>query len=106
MLDSDARVLERLLQDPEFRARFQDDPAAAAREAGLEGLAVELELGDPIQTPEPPQSRASLPGVFLSRVLQGVGVYEGGQHLLPPVGEAYAAAPPGAQSEGWTLLPA
>src|SRR3954469_9608631 len=105
MLDSDARVLESLLQDPEFRARFQRDPSAVAREAGLEGLAAELELGDPMQTLEPRESRSSLAGVLLAGVLEGVGIYEGGQHLLPPVEDAYAAGvSPPSGSEGWAFV--
>src|SRR5882724_1416392 len=101
---SDVNVLERLLREPDFRARFRRNPAAAMREAGLQGLAVELELGDPMQTLEPRESRSSLAGVLLAGVLEGVGIYEGGQHLLPPVEDAYAAAPAGSQSEGWAFV--
>jgi hypothetical protein len=39
-----ARLLERLLTDPEFRARFRRDPAGACREAGLDALAQEMSL--------------------------------------------------------------
>src|SRR5882672_2461672 len=105
MLDSDARVLERLLEDPDFRARFRSDPAAAVREAGLGELAVELELGDPMQTLEPRESRSSLAGVLLAGVVEGVGIYEGGQHLLPPVEDAYAAgASAPSDSQGWVFV--
>ena len=37
--DLAAKLLERLLADPAFRARFRRDPAAACREAGLDSLA-------------------------------------------------------------------
>src|SRR2546426_864498 len=94
MAGSDAHALERLLQDAEFRARFRRDPAEAAREAGLEELAEEFELGDPMQTLEPRESRSSLAGVLLAGVLEGAGIYEGGQHVLPPVEDAYAANAP------------
>jgi hypothetical protein len=104
MADSDTRALERLLQDPEFRARFRRDPAAAAREEGLDGLANELELGDPMQTLEPRESRSSLAGVLMAGVLEGVGIYEGGQHLLPPVDEAYAASSASTESNGWAFV--
>ena len=34
--DVAARLIERLLADPSFRARFRRDPAGACREAGLD----------------------------------------------------------------------
>src|SRR3954470_14278933 len=98
-------MLERLLQEPEFRARFRRDPAAAARQEGLQELADEFELGDPMQTLEPRESRSSLAGVLLAGVLEGVGICEGGQHLLPPVEDAYAAGvSPPSGSEGWAFV--
>jgi cell wall-associated NlpC family hydrolase len=104
MTDSDAHALERLLQDAEFRARFRRDPAAAARQAGLRELADEFELGDPMQTLEPRESRSSLAGVLLAGVLEGAGIYEGGQHLLPPVEDAYAANAPQQGGAGWAFV--
>jgi hypothetical protein len=105
MAGSDARLLERLLEDPEFRARFRRDPAAAARAAGLVGLAEELEGGDPMETLEPRESRSSLAGVLLAGVLEGVGVYGGAQHVLPPVEEAYAAGGPSQEGGGgWAFI--
>jgi len=104
MGDRDARPLQRLLLDPEFRARFRLDPAAAAREAGLPELAEELELGNPMETLEPRESRSSLAGVLIGAALEGLGVYEGGQHLLPPVEDAYAAGTPSQGDGGWTFI--
>ena len=43
--DVAAQLIERLLADPAFRARFRRDPAAACREAGLDELAEEMSLG-------------------------------------------------------------
>jgi putative modified peptide len=40
-----AKLIERLLVDPAFRARFRRDPPRACREAGLERLAEEMRLG-------------------------------------------------------------
>ena len=40
--DLAARLIERLLADPAFRARFRRDPAGACREAGLDELAQEM----------------------------------------------------------------
>ena len=37
------KLIERLLVDPEFRAEFRRDPAAASVAAGLPELAAELE---------------------------------------------------------------
>ena len=40
-----ARLIEQLLVDPAFRARFRHDPAAACHEAGLHEVAEEMHLG-------------------------------------------------------------
>jgi hypothetical protein len=106
MAASDASVLERLLREPEFRARFRRNPAAAMRDAGLDGLADELELGDPMETLEPRESRSSLAGVLLAGAFEAIGIHDGGHRLLPPVKDAYAAgAPaPAAPSEGWAFI--
>src|SRR3954452_8386300 len=98
-------ALERLLREPEFRARFRRNPAAAMREAGLDGLADELELGDPMQTLEPRESRSSLTGVLLAGAFEGIGMHGGGDQLLPPVGEGYTAGSPAThESTGWAFI--
>jgi hypothetical protein len=105
MAASDAHVLERLLHDPDFRARFRRDPAAATREAGLEELAEELELGDPMQTLEPRESRSSLAGVLLAGALEGIGMHVGGHQPMPPVDDGYATGAHAAPaSEGWAFI--
>jgi cell wall-associated NlpC family hydrolase len=92
----ETHLLEQLLHDPVFREQFRRDPAAAARAAGLDALAEELALGDadPMQTLEPRESRSSLAGVLMAAALEGIGIYEGGKHLLPHVDAAQAAAIP------------
>src|SRR3954469_15702447 len=102
--DRDAGPLQRLLLDTEFRARFRAAPVEATREAGLDELADELELGDPMETLEPRESRSSLAGVLMGAALEGIGIYEGGQHLLPPVDDAYAAGGSSQGDGGWTFV--
>jgi hypothetical protein len=74
MPESSTQLLGQLLRDPAFRERFRRDPVATAREAGLEGLADELALGDadPMETLEPRESRSSLAGVLMAAALEGV----------------------------------
>jgi len=43
--DVAARLIERLLADPAFRATFRRDPARACREVGLTELAAEMSVG-------------------------------------------------------------
>ena len=98
-----ARLLERLLSDPAFRARFQADPVAAAREAGLDGLAEELVrlAGNGMQTLDFRESRSSLAGVLMAAAVEGLGIYELGKGLLAAedaqaatTGRASGAVPP------------
>src|SRR5918994_443479 len=83
--DVAARLIERLLTDPAFRARFRRDPAAACREAGLEGLADEMRLGagKAMHTLEARESRSSLAGVMMAAAMEGMGVYEFSKHVVP-----------------------
>ncbi|MDX6408319.1 MAG: hypothetical protein QOE13_1390 [Gaiellaceae bacterium] len=106
MPESHTQLLEELLRNPVFREQFRRDPVATAREAGLDGLANELEAseGDPMETLEPRESRSSLAGVMMAAALEGFGIYEGGHHLLPPVEAAEAAVPKGANGDGWAFV--
>jgi cell wall-associated NlpC family hydrolase len=104
MPGSDAERLEQLMHDPEFRARFDRDPAGTAKEAGLSQLAEELELGDPMETLEPRESRSSLAGVLMAAAIEGIALYEGGHHLLPPVEDAYAAGGSQHANGGWVFI--
>jgi hypothetical protein len=69
------RLLERLLEDPGFRARFRDDPVTAVREAGLEPLVDQVD-GDgerALETLEIRESRSSLAGMMLAASVEGLG---------------------------------
>ena len=80
-----ARLIERLLADPVFRARFRRDPAAACREAGLDSLAEEMSLGagKAMHTLDVRESKSSLAGVMMAAAMEGVGIYEFSEHVLP-----------------------
>src|SRR4051794_36742704 len=73
-----AKLIERLLADPDFRMRFRRDPAGACREAGLEQLARDMSRsgGNAMNTLEGPISGSSLAGVMMAAAMEGVGIYE------------------------------
>jgi cell wall-associated NlpC family hydrolase len=83
--DVAAQLLERLLAEPDFRARFRRDPAAACREAGLDELAEEMSLGagKAMMTLDVRESKSSLAGVLMAAAMEGVGLYELSEHVLP-----------------------
>src|SRR4051794_41397296 len=87
--DAAARLIERLLADPEFRARFRRDPAGACREAGLESLAQEMSLGGgkAMHTLDMRESKSSLAGVMMAAAMEGVGIYELTENVLPHLEE-------------------
>ena len=80
-----AKLIERLLADPAFRDRFRRDPAVACREAGLDSLAEEMQLGagKAMHTLDIRESRSSLAGVMMAAAMEGMGVYEFSQHVVP-----------------------
>jgi len=81
------RLLEMLLTDPEFRARFDADPSGAARAAGLERLATELagDVDRPMQTLELRESRSSLAGAMVAAAAEGVELLDfGGAGAVSP----------------------
>jgi hypothetical protein len=80
-----AKLIERLLADPAFRARFRRDPSRACREAGLESLAEEMRLGagKAMHTLDVRESRSSLAGVMMAAAMEGMGVYEFSKHVVP-----------------------
>ena len=105
MVSADVQVLERLLHDSRFRARFHRDPAAATREAGLDALADELELGDPMETLEPRESRSSLAGLLVAAALEGIDAHGGGSQALASTDDGYVSgtrAPH--ESDGWAFV--
>ena len=83
--DDAARVLERLLVDPAFRARFRRDPAQACRDAGLEELADEMALGagNAMQPLDVRESRSSVAGVMMAAAFEGVGIFQVVEHGAP-----------------------
>jgi hypothetical protein len=89
-----ARLLERLLGDPDFRASFQRDPAAAARNAGFGELADELAADNrkAFETLEIRESRSSVAGVMLAAAVEGLGLFELSEHVMPHLGAEDALA--------------
>ncbi|HET8758342.1 MAG TPA: NHLP-related RiPP peptide, partial [Solirubrobacteraceae bacterium] len=90
--DVAAHLLERLLAEPDFRARFRRDPAAACREAGLDELAEEMALGagKAMMTLDVRESKSSLAGVLMAAAMEGVGLYELSEHVLPHLADVPA----------------
>src|SRR5919108_5918069 len=87
--DVAAKLIERLLADPAFRARFRRDPAGACREAGLEQLAQEMSLGGgkAMHTLDIRESKSSLAGVMMAAAMEGVGIYQLTENVLPHLEE-------------------
>src|SRR3954454_8000751 len=87
--DVAAKLIERLLADPAFRARFRRDPAGACREAGLDELADEMSLGGgkAMHTLDLRESKSSLAGVMMAAAMEGVGIYELTENVLPHLEE-------------------
>jgi putative modified peptide len=87
--DVAARLIERLLADPAFRARFRRDPAAACREAGLDELAEEMAVGagKAMHTLDMRESKSSLAGVMMAAAMEGVGIYQFTENVLPHLEE-------------------
>src|SRR3954447_2198097 len=87
--DVAAKLIERLLADPAFRTKFRRDPAAACREAGLEELAQEMSVGSgkAMHTLDMRESKSSLAGVMMAAAMEGVGVYQFTENVLPHLEE-------------------
>src|SRR5215208_2534525 len=85
--DIAAQLIERLLGDPAFRSEFRRDPASACRKAGLDELADEMSLGagKAMMTLDQRESKSSLAGVMMAAAMEGVGVYQFGEHVLPHI---------------------
>jgi cell wall-associated NlpC family hydrolase len=97
-IEDETRLLERLLEDPDFRAAFRADPVGAAREAGLPGLSEQLaRTEDPMQTLEFRESRSSVAGALMAAAVEGLGILEGVG--LFGADEAYAS--PGPSGHDW-----
>src|SRR3712207_5833054 len=87
--DVAARLIERLLADPSFRARFRRDPVATCREAGLDQLAHEMSLGGgkAMHTLDVRESKSSLAGVMMAAAMEGVAIYQFTENVLPHLEE-------------------
>src|SRR3954452_7555637 len=87
--DVAAQLIERLLMDPAFRTTFRRDPAAACREAGLDALADEMALGagKAMLTLDVRESKSSLAGVMMAAAMEGIGLYQFSEHVLPHIEE-------------------
>ncbi len=86
-----AALLQRLLEDSEFRARFRSDPEATLREAGMDELLDEASTAaDPMQTLQIRESRSSLAGAALAAAIEGFGLMDVAGNL---VDRAQAAQP-------------
>ena len=83
--DVAAQLIERLLVDPAFRARFRRNPAEACREAGLEELAQEMSIGagKAMLTLDLRESKSSLAGVMMAAAMEGVGIMQFAEHVAP-----------------------
>ncbi|MEA2296923.1 MAG: hypothetical protein QOE86_4562, partial [Solirubrobacteraceae bacterium] len=87
--DLAAKLLERLLVDQKFRAQFRRDPAGACREAGLDSLAQEMSVGagKAMHTLDIRESKSSLAGVMMAAAMEGVGIYQFTENVLPHLEE-------------------
>src|SRR3990170_3819125 len=83
--DVAAKLIERLLVDPAFRARFRRNPAEACREAGLDELAQGMSIGagKGMMTLDIRESKSSLAGVMMAAAMEGVGVMQFVEHVAP-----------------------
>ena len=91
--DIAAQLIERLLGDPAFRAEFRRDPASACRKAGLDELADEMSIGagKAMMTLDQRESKSSLAGVMMAAAMEGVGIYQFGEHILPHIDDVPSA---------------
>src|SRR5688572_24486263 len=94
--DIAAQLIERLLGDPAFRTEFRKDPASACRKAGLDELADDMSLGagKAMMTLDQRESKSSLAGVMMAAAMEGVGVYQFVEHVVPHIDDV-----PGAVSD-------
>jgi hypothetical protein len=90
--DAAARLLERLLSDPAYRAAFRADPIAASRAAGVESVAEELAAngGKVMQTLDGRESRSNLAGVLMAAALEGAAIVDFSQQVLPQLDDPHA----------------
>src|SRR5919198_2775456 len=101
-----ARLIERVLSDAAFRARFRSDPEGSAREVGFDlGEAGPADAA--LETLELRESKSSLAGALMAAAAEGVGLYELIHHASGGglgVADAAAAAVPHASDQAVALL--
>jgi hypothetical protein len=90
--DAAARLIERVLSDPAFRARFRRDPTGAARNAGLDPLTASA-VHPALETLEMRESKSSLAGALMAAAVEGLALYEAIDHGAFGAGVAEAAVP-------------
>ena len=71
----EARFLQRLVQYPALRERYQQDPVGTARAEGLPALAREIEDGG-LEALEGRESRSSFAGLFASLAVEGAVLFD------------------------------
>ncbi|MBO9534070.1 MAG: C40 family peptidase [Solirubrobacteraceae bacterium] len=89
-VEAAARLLERLLAEPELRRQFRRDPVGSCRAAGLDNVAIEMEVatGKAAHTVDLRESKSSLAGVLMAAAVEGVAVWQ----LIEHAGAAGGAA--------------
>ncbi|MCW2765361.1 MAG: hypothetical protein JWO11_1320 [Nocardioides sp.] len=89
------RLLAQLVGDSAFRAKFEADPAEAARAAGYHRLADDLAVddGDPMMTLEMRESKSSLAGALMAAAAEGIALFEFGNFGAAPAQAAVAPHP-------------
>ena len=88
--DLAAQLIERLLADPAFRARFRRDPAGACREAGpgrASPRRCRVGGGKAMTTLDMRESKSSLAGVMMAAAMEGVAIYQFTENILPHLEE-------------------
>ena len=78
--DPALKLLRRVLEDPDYRARLRRDPDAALREEGVESE--NLAADKPMETLDIRESRSSLAGAFMAAAAEGVSVLDLAHHDL------------------------
>jgi hypothetical protein len=90
---AETRLLARLLKDAAFRERFRADPEEAAREADIE-LPEGFAAGESRKTLDGRESKSSFAGALMAAAVEGIGLFELGQHVFTGAEDAHAATTP------------
>src|SRR5437868_2472378 len=96
--DPALKLLRRVLEDPDYRARLRRDPDAALREEGVESE--NLAADKPMETLDIRESRSSLAGAFMAAAAEGVSVLDLAHHDLGGGGGGAGMRPAAAAVRG------